>query len=110
VTGDRIAPFGAMVRQGVRFAPDSPLEGTGFEPSVPLQKILPICATSERRPPSERHHMVCVLNPYYLIFYPDPACHGGYQPQVNRTMNFGGFHSRDIYFSTGKREDCLWPT
>jgi hypothetical protein len=28
-------PFGAMVRQGVRFAPDSPLEESGFELSVP---------------------------------------------------------------------------
>ena len=32
----RIGPFGAMVSQGVRFAPDSPLEGDGFEPSVPV--------------------------------------------------------------------------
>ena len=27
----RIGLFGAMVRQGVRFAPDSPLEEAGFE-------------------------------------------------------------------------------
>src|ERR1700720_2565411 len=31
----RIGPFGAMVRQGVRFAADSLLEGDGFELPVP---------------------------------------------------------------------------
>ena len=31
------SPWTALIKE-VRFAPDSPLEGTGFEPSVPLEK------------------------------------------------------------------------
>jgi hypothetical protein len=38
VPNGRQGPFGAMVRQGVRFAPDSPLEGDGFELPVPVRQ------------------------------------------------------------------------
>jgi hypothetical protein len=31
-------PFGTLI-EGVRFAVDSPLEGAGFEPSVPLEVL-----------------------------------------------------------------------
>src|SRR5689334_1372343 len=44
------------------------------------------------------------LAPALPYFYPDPACHGGYQPPGhNRTVNYGGFHSRDVYFSTSQQ-------
>jgi len=58
---------------------DSPLEETGFEPSVPPPILRDVREESALR---AAPHGFGVLNPHYLIFCPDPACHGGYQLRV----------------------------
>jgi hypothetical protein len=44
----RADPSSAVPGQSGRFAPDSPLEGDGFEPSVPPKKSCGLCPTVER--------------------------------------------------------------
>src|SRR6267143_984861 len=48
-----VAPFGrdSLITPKIRFAPDSPLEGTGFEPSVPRQRDDDLSTPRSTSPP-----------------------------------------------------------
>jgi hypothetical protein len=65
--------FGMMVRQReeVRFAADSPVEGAGFEPSVPLaasrtgagsKNVVPLTGDRGFESPSLQRRVTCELN------------------------------------------------
>jgi hypothetical protein len=54
--GLRMAPIGALIEE-IRFADDSPLEGTGFEPSVPLLRKAHLGVANRRRRHEGRSHL-----------------------------------------------------